>query len=156
MGFASYYEDNLDARSETLRGRHLPSILSKKETKKTQQKRSVQSHSTLRKKYMESQFTLERKPNSTRTLRPKKLRPKQPPKLLRRKASHNTRQDIRSREPQEMQHDRVQKTPHVTFFPPREPQKTQRVTTEEIQRRIQREIIRQSALKKQNQKQPTE
>ena len=142
MGFASYHEDNLDARGESVRGRHRRPTLSKEKTKKTQRKKPAKSQFTQRKKSMESQFTLERRPNFTRT-----PRPKQSPKPLRQKASHNTRQDIRRREPQKMQHARVQKTPHVTFFPPREPQKTQRVTTEEIQRRIQREIIRQSSLK---------
>ena len=94
MGFASYHEDNLDARGESVRGRH---------------RRLTPS-------------------NVTRT-----LQPKQSLKPLRQKVPHNTRQDIRRRE--------LQKTPHVPVM------KTQYVTTEEIQRRIQREIIRQSILK---------
>ena len=109
MGFASYHEDNLDARGESVRGRHRRLTLSKEKTKKTQ-----------RKKTMESQFTLGRRSDSTRT-----PRPKQSLKLLRQKALYNTRQDIHRRELQ----------------------KTQYVTTEEIERRIQREIIRQSRLK---------
>ena len=35
MGFASYYEDNLDARGESVRGWHRRPTLSKKNTKKT-------------------------------------------------------------------------------------------------------------------------
>ena len=117
MGFASYHEDNLDARGESVRGRHRRLTLSKEKTKKTQQKKS-----------MESQFTLERRSDSTRT-----PRPKQSLKLLRQKALYNTHQDIRRRA--------LQKTQHVPVM------KTQYVTTEEIERRIQREIIRQSRLK---------
>ena len=117
MGFASYYEDNLDARGESVRGRHRRLTLSKEKTKKTQREKPV-----------ESQFTLERRPNFTRT-----PRPEQSPKLLRQKALYNTRQDIRRRE--------LQKTQHVPVV------KTQYVTTEEIARRVQREIIRQSRLK---------
>ena len=128
MGFASYYEDNLDARGESVRGRHRRLTLSKEKTKKTQREKPVESQFTLRRKSMESQFTLERRPNFTRT-----PRPKQSPKLLRRKALYNTRQDIRRRE--------FQKTQHVPVV------KTQYVTTEEIARRVQREIIRQSKLK---------
>ena len=117
MGFASCYEDNLDARSESVRGRHRCLTLSTEKRKKTQREKPV-----------ESQFTLERRPNFTRSPRPKRS-----PKPLQQKASHNTRQDIRRREPQKTQHIPVMKT--------------QFVTTEEIQRRIQCEIIRQSRLK---------
>jgi len=128
MGFASYYEDNLDARGETVRGRHRRLTLSTEKTRKTQREKPMESQFTLRKKSMESQFTLERRPNFTRT-----PRPKQSPKPLQQKATRNTRQDIRRRE--------LQKTPRVPVM------KTQYVTTGEIERRIQREIIRQSRLK---------
>ena len=117
MGFASCYEDNLDARGESVRGRHRRLTLSTEKTKKTQREKPV-----------ESQFTLERRPNFTRAPRPKRS-----PKPLQRTATRNIRQDIRRRE--------LQKTPHVPVM------KTQYVTTGEIERRIQREIIRQSRLK---------
>ena len=93
MGFASYYEDNLEARDEFVRGRH-------------------------------------RLTSSSVTHTPQ---PKQSPKPLQQKALYNTGQDIRRRE--------FQKTQHASVM------KTQYVTTEEIQRRIQREMIRQSRLK---------
>ena len=128
MGFASCYEDNLDARDESVTGRHRRLTLSKEKTKETQREKPVESQFTLRKKNMESQFRLERRPNFTRT-----PQPKQSLKPLQQKATHNIRQDICRRE--------FQKIPHVPV------QKTQRVTTEENQRRIQREIIRQSSLK---------
>ncbi len=131
MGFASYYEDNLDARGESLRR------FSRQHTKKTEKEPTVsepkKSQQTQRKI---SQFKLRRSADSTRvnkiTRRKKKPQPqksqrtqsKQSLKPLQQKATHNIRQDIRRRELQ----------------------KTQRVTTEEIQRRIQREIIRQSRL----------
>ena len=128
MGFASCYEDNLDARGESVRGRHRRLTSSKEKTKKPQREKPVESQFTLRKKSMESQFTLERRPNFTRSPRPKRL-----PKPLPQTATHNIRQDIRRRE--------LQKTPHVPVM------KTQYVTTGEIEQRIQREIIRQSRLK---------
>ena len=117
MGFASYYEDNLDARSESVRGRHRLPTVSEKKTKKTQRKKS-----------MESQSTLERRPNFIHT-----PQSKQSPELSQQRALYNTRQDIRRRE--------FQKTQHVPVT------KIQSVTTEEIGRRIQCEIIRQSKLK---------
>ena len=43
MGFASYYEDNLDARNESVRGRHRLPTLSEKKTKKTQRKTPAKS-----------------------------------------------------------------------------------------------------------------
>jgi len=123
MGFASYYEDNLDAKGESVRGRYRHLTSSKEKTKKTQG-------------ITKSQFMREGMPDFTH-------RPplKESPKLLRQKASHNTRQDIRRRELQKTQHARVQKTQHVPVM------KTRYVTTEEIQRRIQCEITRQSRLK---------
>ena len=102
MGFASCYEDNLDARGESVRRRH-------------------------------RRLT---PPNVTRTLQPKQLL-----KPLQQKTTHNIRQDICRRELQKTQRAQVQKTPHVPVM------KTRYVTTEEIERRIQREIIRQSILK---------
>ena len=128
MGFASYYEDNLDARGESVRGRHRRLTLSTEKTKKTQREKPVESQFALRKKSMESQFTFERRPNFTRA-----PRPKQSPKPLQQKATRNIRQYIRRGE--------LQKTPHVPVM------KTQYVTTEEIEWRIQREITRQSRLK---------
>lgn len=115
MGFASYYEDNLDARGESVRGRYRHLTSSKEKIKKTQG-------------ITKSQFMREGMPDFTH-------RPplKQSPKLLRQKVSHSTRQDIRRIE--------LQKIPHVPVM------KTQYVTTEEIERRIQREIVRQSRLK---------
>ena len=124
MGFASYHEDNLDARSESLRDRYHYPILSKENTTK----KTVKSPDILRKKSMESQFKLERRSNSTHT-----PRSKQRQKASRQKALGNTRQDIRRR--------KLQKTQHVPV------QKIQFVTTEEIEWRIQREMIRQSRLK---------
>jgi ribosomal protein S12 methylthiotransferase accessory factor YcaO len=104
MGFASCYEDNLDARSESLRR------FSRQHTKKT-----------------------EKKPTVSESKKSQRTQPKQSLKPLQQKATHNIRQDICRRE--------LQKTPHVPVV------KTRYVTTEEIQRRIQREIIRQSRLK---------
>lgn len=136
MGFASYYEDNLDARGESVRGRHRRLTLSTEKIKKTQREKPVESQFTLRKKSMESQFTLERRPNFTRSPWSKRS-----PKPLQQKTTRKTCQDIRRREPQKTQHARVQKTQHVPVM------KTQYVTTGEIERRIQREIVRQSRLK---------
>ena len=140
MGFASCYEDNLDARSESLRR------FSRQHTKKTEKEPTVseskKSQPTQRKI---SQFKLRRSTDSTRVskITPQKKKsqsqksqrtqPKQSLKPLQQKAIHNIRQDICRRE--------LQKTPHVSVM------KTRYVTTEEIQRRIQREIIRQSRLK---------
>lgn len=139
MGFASCYEDNLDARGESLRR------FSRQHTKKTEKEPTVsESKKSQRTQRKISQFKLRRSADSTRvnkiTLRKKKsqpqksqrTQPKQSLKPLQQKATHNIRQDIRRRE--------LQKTLRVPV------QKTQRVTTEEIQRRIQREIIRQSSL----------
>ena len=126
MGFASCYEDNLDARGESARGRHRHLTLSKVKTKKTQQIES-----------MESQFRLQRSADSTRTSKPSQPKPSRPKPLQskssRPKPSPGTRQRIRRRG--------HPKTPHVPVM------KTQYVTTEEIQLRIQHEIIRQSILK---------
>ena len=170
MSLVSYNEDNLDARSESLRGRYHHSILPKENTtKKTEEspyilrKKSMESQFKLerrsnsartswskqrqkalpqkaldtskknttkkhRKKTAKSQFTLERRSNSTRTPRSKQRQKASPQKAL-----GNTRQDIRRR--------KLQKTQHVPV------QKIQSVTPEEIERRIQREMIRQSRLK---------
>ena len=114
MGFASYHEDNLDARGESIKGRHHRLTPSKEKTKKT--------HGITK-----SQFMRKGMPDFTH--RPP---PKQSPKPLRQKVSHSIRQDIRRRESQEVQHVPVMKT--------------QRVTNDEIQRRIECEIIRQSRL----------
>ena len=138
MGFASCYEDNLDARGESVRSRHRRLTPPKEKTKKTQQIGS-----------MESQFRLRRSVNSTSTLKPSRLKPSRPkplqskprrPKLLEKKTSPGRYQRIRRRESQGTQYARAQKTLHFSVT------RTQRVTTEEIQRRIQREIVRQSSL----------
>ena len=73
---------------------------------------------------IESQFRRRKSTGFTRTLKPSRPKPSRP-RSLQTKTSPGTRQRIRRREPL----------------------KTQRVTTEEIQRRIQCEIIRQSRLK---------
>lgn len=197
MGFASYYEDNLDARGESVKSRHrhltpsnVPRTLQSKQSLKPLQQKATHNirqdicrkgaitmskrddakwadnlafhratlygireypmnvakpQKTQQTEPMESQFRLRRSADATRVntvaCRKKKsppqksqrTQPKQSLKPLQQKANHNIRQDIRRRE--------LQKTLHVPV------QKTQRVTTEEIQRRIQREIIRQSSLK---------
>ena len=138
MGFASCYEDNLDARGESLqRFSHQqmekePTVSKSKESRQTE--------------FMESQFKLRRSADSTRvnkvTCRKEKsqqtqrkisrqTQPKRSLKPLQQKSTHNIRQDIRRRE--------FQKTPHVPVM------KTRYVTTEEIERRIQHEIIRQAS-----------
>lgn len=140
MGWGSYQEDNQDARSESL----LRS--SGQQTKKTKKEPTVSQFNKSRRTQRKiSQFKLRRSPDSTRVnrviRRKKKSRPqksqrtrsKQSLKSLQQKATHNIRQDIRRRE--------LQKTPHIPVM------KTQYVTTEEIERRIQYEIIRQSTLK---------
>ena len=48
MGFASYHEDNLDARGESVRSRHRRLTLSKEKTKKTQRKNLWNHSSRLR------------------------------------------------------------------------------------------------------------
>lgn len=134
MGFASCYEDNLDARGESLRR------FSRQHTKKTEKEPTVsESKKSQRTQRKISQFKLRRSADSTRVneitrwkKKSQRTQPKQSLKPLQQKATHNIRQDICRREPQ--------KTLYVPV------QKTQRVTTEEIQRRIQREIIRQSSL----------
>lgn len=148
MGFASCYEDNLDARGESLR--RFSHQQMEKEPTVSKSKKSRQT------KFMESQFKLRRSADSTRVNRvphrkeksqriqrkiSRQTQPKRSLKPLQQKETHNIRQDICRRELQKTQRARVQKTPHVPVM------KTQYVTTEEIARRVEREIIRQSGLK---------
>ena len=140
MGFASYYEDNLDARGESLR--RFSHQQMEKEPTVSKSKKSRQTE------FMESQFKLRRSADSTRVNRvprrkeksqrtqrkiSRQTQPKRSLKPLQQKATQNIRQDICRGE--------LQKTLHVPVV------KTQYVTTEEIERRVQREIIRQSVLK---------
>ena len=146
MGLVSYYEDNLDSRGERdKKTRHY------NESQETGKIASVsKSQKTRRTESMKSQFKLQRSADSTRTpkssrreklrLKPsrrEKLRPKPPrreksrPKSPQRKKSRR-KTARRETAPDARQHIRRE-----------EPLKIQPVTTNELQQRIQREIIRQ-------------
>ena len=79
MGFASYHEDNLDARGESLR------CSSRQQTKKTEKERTVsKSKKSRRTKFMESQFKLRRSADSTRMNRNVCPKKKSQPKISQR------------------------------------------------------------------------
>lgn len=132
MGFASYYEDNQEARGERYeRTKVFPDAQPKDKEVKIEGSN------------YESQFKLRRSTDSTRTpklSRRKKSRPKPPrreksrPKSSRRKTAPDARQHIRREEPL----------------------KIQPVTTDELQQRIQREIIRQQAERPANKQKDTD
>ena len=133
MGWASYQEDNIDARGE-----------SKSFTRIPRSSRSIPRLS----QPVKSQFKVGylRSPNDPFKSTPV---PTTPDITQQPKPSPKTRQRIRRREPLKKQDAPVVKTRHVTSdeIQQRIHQanfiKTQRVTTDDLQQRIQREIIRQ-------------
>ena len=151
MGFASYYEDILDSRDETDKktSHYNGSQGTRKATSVSKSQRTQRIGS------MKSQFKLRRSADSTRTpksSRRKTARPKPPqreksrPKSSRRKKSRPKppqREKSRPKSSRRKTARRKTATDARQHIRREEPLKIQPVTTDEIQQRIQREIIRQ-------------
>ena len=126
MGWASYQEDNIDARGES-------------KSSKSRKPKVSNRRKPPKKQYVpEDDICFESLLNNLPVPKPSRPTPKddigargesKQPKTLRPKTSPKTRQHIHRKEPRRKQYVPVAKTQYVT--------------SDEIQRRIQREIIRQ-------------
>lgn len=144
MGWASYQEDNINARGESKSFARI-----QKASRRASRSTDASNGGSFTRIQKASRPM--KSPNnpfkSTPVPTPRHIT--QQPKTLRPKPSPKTHQRIRRREPLKKQYVPVAKTRHVTSdeiqqrIQQTKPIKTQRVTTDDLQQRIQREIIRQ-------------